>query len=136
MIYYRKTNIFKYKLEEDYSIDLPEEFFSDYINTQYIKLSKTRLYILKGYRWDGPSGPTLDTQSFMRGSLVHDAIYQLIREKRLSLTLRREADKLLRDHCREDGMSWWYSYVVYKAVRLFGARAVDPEGYVTIRKAP
>ncbi|MBF31847.1 MAG: hypothetical protein Unbinned1322contig1000_40 [Prokaryotic dsDNA virus sp.] len=136
MIYYKKTNIFKYKLEEDYWIYLPEKFFSHYINSEYIKLHKTRLYVLKGYRWDGPSGPTLDTISFMRGSLIHDVLYQLIREKKLNLTLRREADKLLRKHCREDGMSWVSAYLVYKAVRIFGAKAVDPEGHIAIRRAP
>lgn len=136
MIYYQKTNVFKYKLTEDYFIDLPEKFRSHYINTPFIKLHKTRLYIIKGYRWDGPSGPTLDVRSFMRGSLIHDALYQLIREGRLEKRLRRDADKLLRSHCREDGMNWLYSYVVYKALRLFGGKAVNPEGHITIVKAP
>jgi len=37
----------------------------------------------KGYAWDGPSGSTVDTLNFMRGSLVHDALYQLIRMEKI-----------------------------------------------------
>ena len=33
------------------------------------------LIIRPGYAWDGPSGPTFDTPSFMRGSLIHDVLY-------------------------------------------------------------
>jgi hypothetical protein len=30
------------------------------------------LNILEEYCWDGASGPAIDTQNFMRGSLLHD----------------------------------------------------------------
>lgn len=136
MIYYRRTNLFKYKLERDYEINLPDKFSHPGIISPFIILVGNKLRIRAGYRWDGPSGPTLDIPSFMRGSLVHDVLYQLIREQYLSKNLRREADKLLRRHCIEDGMSRIYAYIVYKAVRLFGAKAVDPEGHITVRKAP
>ena len=77
--------------------------------------------IKAGYAWDGPSGPTVDSKNFMRGSLVHDALYQLMREDHLSASQHRNtADKLLRKMCREDGMTairaWW----VYQAVKNFG----------------
>ena len=56
----------------------------------------------------------------MRGSLVHDALYQLMREGLLDLGWRETADQELRRVCLEDGMSairaWW----VYKAVRFGG----------------
>ena len=56
-------------------------------------------------------------------SLVHDAMYQLMRMGEMSNIYREEADKLLRDICIEDGMwrvrAWW----VYRAVRMFGGRA-------------
>ena len=79
------------------------------------------LTIYAGYAWDGPSGPTIDTFNFMRGSLAHDALYQLMREKHISsVRNRKRADELLRDICREDGMSairaWW----VYRGVRMGG----------------
>jgi len=66
----------------------------------------------KGYAPDGPSGPTLDTANFMRGSLVHDTLYQLMREGLLNHNLPREAaDRILQSLYREDGMlalrAWW-----------------------------
>ena len=91
----------------------------------------------KGYAWDGPSGPTIDTRNFMRGSLVHDALYQLMREEHLDKeTYRKPADQLLRDMCREDGMwsirAWW----VYLAVRWWADPAADPANKKPIIKAP
>lgn len=85
------------------------------------------LRIREGYCWDGPSGPSVDTASFMRGSLVHDALYQLMREGRLPLSLRGAADDLLQLHCREDGMSWLRAWYVRKAVGWFGKSSAEPQ---------
>ena len=62
-----------------------------------------------GYGRDGPSGPTLDTRDFIRGSLVHDALYQLMREGLLDHSIHRE-----------DGMTALRAWWVYQGVRLFG----------------
>ena len=67
---------YKYQLKETstIAIDISPE---TPIDTEYITLdSQGNLTIKKGYAWDGPSGPTIDTLTFMRGSLVHDALYQ------------------------------------------------------------
>lgn len=54
------------------------------IQLKYASLTKSgTLHIYADYEWDGPSGPAIDTNSFMRGSLVHDLLYQLIREGHL-----------------------------------------------------
>ncbi|MCP4706191.1 MAG: DUF1353 domain-containing protein, partial [candidate division Zixibacteria bacterium] len=96
-----------------------------------------KLIISKGYVWDGPSGPTIDTLNFMRGSLVHDALYQLMREKLLDYkTDRKDADDLLRVMCKDDGMSsiraWW----VYKAVRWWGEKSAKPPNENNVVLAP
>jgi hypothetical protein len=53
------------------------------------------LTIKAGYRWDGASGPTFDTPSTMFASLVHDALYQLMREEAIGQEWRLRADDLL-----------------------------------------
>lgn len=96
------------------------------------------LTISPGYAWDGPSGPAFDTLSFMRGSLVHDALYQMMREGQIPFTEmnRLAADRLLRELCREDGMgrlrAWW----VFWAVRWFARPAADPSAKRGARNAP
>lgn len=119
---------YKYQLVEPYRTTVgirPEATVSH----EYIKLTPDGvLSIRKGYAWDGPSGPTIDSRNFMRGSLVHDALYQLIGEGLIPLAEREQADKELRRICLEDGMSearaWW----VYQAVRIFGnTAAATPE---------
>ena len=128
---------YKYQLKKDYTDIIPIRPSSN-INSQFISLSNTgSLFIKSGYAWDGPSGPTIDTQNFMRGSLVHDALYQLMREGTLDDQLYREsADRLLQVHCIEDGMSriraWW----VYQGVRFGGGPSADPDIKRPIKHAP
>ncbi|WP_108650461.1 DUF1353 domain-containing protein [Dongshaea marina] len=117
---------YKYQLSRDYSLQIglnPEQP----INTRYITLStEGELLIKAGYAWDGPSGPTLDTQNFMRGSLVHDALYQLMREQLLPPNCKEDADRLLQQQCLEDGMSRLRAWWVYRAVHYFGKSSTDP----------
>lgn len=116
---------YKYQLARDYTVKVgitpPEQ-----VVTPFICLSPTGVLSVKsGYAWDGPSGPTVDTSNFMRGSLVHDALYQLMRSRELDVGWRETADKELVRICGEDGMSgirrWW----VYRGVRLGGEGSAE-----------
>ncbi len=78
------------------------------------------LTIAKGYAWDGPSGPAIHTPNFLRGSLVHDALYQLIRTGVLYEEDREKADQLLKTIVLEDGMNSLRAWWVHKAVSWFG----------------
>lgn len=128
---------YKYQLVESYTVTVPIQPTKN-IDTDYIALTKKgELTIKKGYAWDGPSGPTVDTQNFMRGSLVHDALYQLMRNDLLNKrSHRKEADKLLRAMCQEDGMTairaWW----VYQGVHRFGDPSTDPANKKPVIHAP
>ena len=84
------------------------------------------LTIEHGYAWDGPSGPTFDTPSFMRGSLIHDVLYQLLRMPTFEPDadehdlIRHRADLLLREICLLDGMWKWRAAWVLRGVRAGG----------------
>lgn len=78
------------------------------------------LVIQTGYVWDGPSGPSFHTANFMRGSLYHDALYDLMKQGLLSKEWRKAADDLLVSVCAEDGMVAPRRAWVYAAVRNFG----------------
>ena len=134
-IRYRKG--YKYQLTEDYTVNVgisPEAA----IDTDYIDLAtEGNLTIRKGYAWDGPSGPTIDTTNFMRGSVVHDALYQLMREGLLDHTVYRTiADRVLVDCCREDGMSSIRARTVYLGVYYFADTAANPTSRKFTLKAP
>ena len=95
---------FKYQLDQsywDFVTIKPEKN----IETHFIRLATNgSLYIKKGYAWDGPSGLTFDTKSSIRGSLVHDALYQLLRMGLLPQSDRKAADYELHSRCIEDRM--------------------------------
>jgi hypothetical protein len=129
---------YKYKLEEDYVLDVRGKvLLLEGIDTKYIRLDTDGTLIVKeGYAWDGPSGPTFDTKNFMRGSLVHDVFYQLIRDGYLVQSFRKVADILLYNICREDGMWYVRAWWVYLAVRIFGKTAADPSSNKPVEEAP
>ena len=94
------------------------------ISNSFISISPDgQLVIKRCYAWDGASGPTVDTSSSMRPSIVHDALYQLIREGLLPEKYRDEADKIFYDMCIEDGMwkfraKYWH-YCMKKGYSMF-----------------
>jgi hypothetical protein len=127
---------YKYQLVNEYICNVNIYPDKD-INTKYIVLSiKGRLVIHSGYAWDGPSGPTIDTDNFMRGSLVHDSTYQLIRQGHLDQKWREQADKELKRICLEDGMSRIRAWYVYRAVRRLAAKAAWPSSIKRTYYAP
>lgn len=127
---------YKYQLKADYRMTVP--ITNDTLGrNDFIELHPDgTLIIKKGYAWDGPSGPTIDTKSFMRGSLVHDALYQLMREDLLNRKHKPAADQILHDICVADGMfplrAWW----VLKAVSWFGEPNTDPARKRPLLTAP
>ena len=147
-IKYRKG--YKYQLAKDYETKIGIILGYPVI-TEFIWLYATGyLVIKKGYAWDGASGPGIDTKNILRGSLVHDAIYQLIRQG-LNLGFREQADKELKRIFLEDSWeinkkkkfsrirqrcsimrAWW----VYRGVSKFGRFAALPENKKKILEAP
>ena len=127
---------YKYQLAKAYvqAIPVSPEFP---IFTSYLTLTSSGvLKIEAGYAWDGPSGPTVDSKNFMRGSLVHDALYQLIRLGKLPLETKQVADELLRTMCLEDGMSRIRASWVLLGVRLGGGASLLPEAEPEVISAP
>ena len=78
------------------------------------------IWMADGYAWDGPSGPTIDTPDSMRGSLVHDVIYQSISEGLLPMSYRPAADMELEIVCLQDGMLAIRARAWRTAVQAFG----------------
>lgn len=135
--YIRYRADYKYQLANDYSISISIKPKSD-IDTDFIGLDTDgNLLVKKGYAWDGPSGPVIDTDENMRASLVHDALYQLMRHEHLAArTHRKAADQLFKDICKEDGVSNYWASAYYKALRRFGKPAASPQNKKIIHRAP
>ena len=113
---------YKYQLAKTYRIYVGIK--CNPCKTDYITLTADGWMIVKkGYAWDGASGPTLDTNDTMRGSLVHDALYQLMRLGLLPELCRSKADQLLYDICVEDGMCEFRANYWKEAVKDFAASA-------------
>lgn len=127
MIRYSDLRAYKYRLLETYEAYVGLFPQGPDIYTDFVQLDRTGiLKIRAGYCWDGPSGPTIDTKSFMRGSLVHDALYQLIRKGLLPAERKGRADDILKRICLEDGMNPLRAGWVHLALMMFGSRRTQP----------
>ena len=115
---------YKYQLKSTYMVHTtikPKEMVANRFTTLY---RSGLLFIVRGYAWDGPSGPAIDTPSFMQASLVHDALYQLMREGLVDINYRKDADLMLYKLARQDGMWKLRALWTYWAVRRFAKSAI------------
>lgn len=128
-IRYRKG--YKYVVDEDYEKSTSIVGYD--IENDYLKLSfNGTLLIKKGYASDGPSGPTYDDDTNIRGAIGHDALYQLMRLGLLPQSVRCLADKDFRKELLEDGMNGFRAWYYYQGVDHFAAYAAK---YGTERKS-
>jgi hypothetical protein len=116
---------FKYQLAEAYTVQTPIIGVS--IRDDYFELDETGLLtILKGYAWDGASGPAFDSKSSMRSSMIHDVFCQAMRDGRLDYSQwQNTVNDIFRQHCIEDGMWPWRAALWHAAVEFADAGNPD-----------
>lgn len=119
---------YSYALESDYKFELDQaDVWTKNGKTEYLAFSRGRVLTRNGYHWDGPSGPVVHTTSWVRASLVHDILYQMMRLGWLSYAYRKHADDIMYELTRADGMPWWRAWYSWIVVRLFGGKYARPE---------
>ena len=127
---------YKYILKEDYKVKT-NIFPGDIINTEFLQLDTSSILTLKkNYAWNGATGALFQTKTFMRGSLVHDALYQLIREGHLKRGVRYMADQLFYKILKEDKMFVLRRSGAYLAVRMFGGYLLERKYIKKLKVAP
>jgi len=113
------TKGYKYCLASFYTCELKHT--TGHYRGRFYTLDGSTLTISAGYAWDGAS---FAFDGHMKtGSLVHDVLYQMMRQRQLKVTQRENADKDLIDICRQNGMTKLRAKWVYTGVRLFGKGA-------------
>jgi hypothetical protein len=102
---YEKGGSKKYRLLEPYHDVLKVRPKSNIFLSYAVYLRTGLVCIRKGFEWDGPSGPAIDTDNFMDGSLVHDFLYGLIKAGYLKMwPYRLLADNEMFRQCKKDKM--------------------------------
>jgi hypothetical protein len=142
------TRTIHFKSGYNYQLSETAVFYTDITPkvlaaTEFITLTvEGRLQILRNYCWDGASGPAIDRgvtgllADTMRATLVHDALYQLMRLRLLGPEWRTDADILLDTLLEQDHMwaprRWWW----LRSVQWAGGGAIDPDNARQIQEAP
>lgn len=132
----RYTAGYKYMLEVDYRV-LVRVVPKTHIQAGRLMLTTDGfLTIRAGYGWDGASGPMLDTNSVMRASLIHDALYELIRLGHLELDQRAACDEEFDVAAEQDGCPRWRRWYTLQALRLRGTSRARPSAQRLVLRAP
>ena len=124
----RNQNGYKYRLTERYEHKflartiLPAVALACSYHTLY---PQQVIAFEVGYAWDGCSGPAIDRPVTMLASLVHDGLYQLMRERLLAQRYREWAD--LEFYRLLDRSGFTFARAYYKGVRLFAGYAARPK---------
>ena len=121
-ITYRDLPTWKYQLLEDWTTSTRMRGFN-IENPMFTLYEYGWLFVRRGYAWDGPSGPTIDTKSFMRASVVHDVFYQCLREGLLPPSRRKLADRELIRYAKLDGMNPIRRFYAFWSLRAFAGGA-------------
>ncbi|MGF1718169.1 DUF1353 domain-containing protein [Photobacterium chitinilyticum] len=129
---------YKYQLASNSSVNTGLHIDTAIDDGHFLKLDLDgNLHIKKGYAWDGPSGPVVDTKENMRASLVHDALYQLMRNEHLDRNVyKKAADKLFEKICIEDGVPEELARVYYLGLKIGGHPSTDPKNKKVVHIAP
>tara|TARA_R110002126_G_scaffold101189_3_gene233185 strand:- start:578 stop:1045 length:468 start_codon:yes stop_codon:yes gene_type:complete len=98
-LYYQDARKYLYKISEKLSIEVPfvsgllpsQIVANEFIELEVIDCETVLITAKAGYAWDGNSGG-VNTKSWIIPSLIHDILYQLMREGLLSQSLRKQAD--------------------------------------------
>lgn len=125
---YREVGKYRFETLEAYTFSvagLPD------IDTEYITIRSGRITIAPRYAWDGATGwpkKLKHPKCLIQSSLVHDAIYQLMREGKIDRKKwRKYADRMLQLISIEDGMNVVLAAIVYRVVRIAGKKSTMPE---------
>lgn len=122
-IYYKDG--YRYQLTRDYTvftgIMLPETVAYEFFTLTADGYCKVR----HGFAWDGASGPTFDSKSSMRPSLIHDCYCQAAKDGKIDYaTYGPQYNAVFKQMCIEDGM-WGLRASIWNAGVIIG-RGGDP----------
>lgn len=141
-VFYEDAQKYLYKISKQAQIEVPFEsglkpgkvVANKFIRLEVIDNETVLLTIEAGYSYDGASG-AVNTESWIIASLVHDCLYQLMREKLLGRSLRKQADLAMYYFLKKSMIRGNYfsrrwgavrAKLSYEAVRKFGGKHTKP----------
>lgn len=127
---------YKYQLAEHDTFQTEIRPVRDIVTARIWLTSEGVLTVREGYAWDGTSGPVLDRKTNQRGSLAHDALYQLMRMERLPHFLWRDADREFAKILKQDGAWRLTRQIDMAGLKLAHGRAALPKNRKKVYEAP
>jgi hypothetical protein len=127
---------YKYQSKDHFFIKMGFSPEKDIITEYGFFLATGWIGIRKDYAWDGASGPTYDSKNSMIGSMVHDLLYQIMRDGLLKRSFRKKADLAIYYLVRRDGMNYFRAKYWYAGVRVGAGKHVKASAKKKMLSAP
>ncbi|RLC38845.1 hypothetical protein DRH27_01295 [Candidatus Falkowbacteria bacterium] len=127
---YREIANYKYQLMEEltYPVSWPDSLNPS--DDDFVFVKDGKLILREHYAWDGSTVPAKGLFAVVgwnadkfcnKASVIHDALYQLMRAGRLDRNHKNFADRLYRSLCISGGMSRWQADLRFWALQKFGS---------------
>ena len=114
---YEELDDWKYRVKKGFSVNT-KIFPKETIQSTFATLTiRGRLYIHKGFCWDGASG-AIDTDTIMKPSCCHDIGCNWFLAGLISKEMRGEFDDLFYNLCVKSGMNAIRAKLAHKAVKI------------------
>ncbi len=127
---------FKYQLANDYVMNIGFSQASG-LKTEFVELAADgKLTVKSGFAWDGVTGLAFDTRNFMRASLVHDALFLLLRHTGENLALHERADDLFLNIAKKDGVNAFRARLHYTSLYVGRKLSLLPGKQRSVHTAP
>jgi len=115
-----------YQLVADYFFQTSILPGKDIITERLHLLTDGRMFILRGYCWDGTSGPVIDRKTNMRAGCGHDGLYQLSRMNKIPFEWWPRLDLEFAKVLDEDGAWSITIWTDLKGLSLAKGKAAHP----------
>ena len=123
---------FKYQLAEALYLQTDIYPVKDLISDFVILRTNGGLELLKGFAWDGVSGPVIDRKTNHKGGAGHDGLYRLMRKGFLPSSKWRHADLMYAQWLRDAG-AWSITIKIdMLGLKWANGYAADPRNKSTV----
>jgi hypothetical protein len=113
----------KYELLEEFGPCFVESIKNFNLDSEFAHIQNGFVKVKPGFRWDGNSGPAVDTTSVFVAGMVHDMLYRAIEERIFQndkYSRRKAADAAYLELIKRYGGNWFRRSYHWLGVRIGG----------------
>ena len=118
LIYQNYNKKYHFILVKDFQITLPKDVGQ--FETDFFKVHNFELTLKAGYSWNIEGLALFEAENLVLSSLVHNALYQLLKSRSIGMRFRKMSDKIFLKLAKESRVNFFRRRFIYRFYRIFG----------------